>query len=84
MELAISDFGDLGRRVMLVGRLDTMHHLLLTAKTVARNYRTLVLLNPNPLVGDVLTISRPSYRSSTASKERRPHSPSSLSDLGDH
>ena len=88
MEVAISDFGDLGKRVMLVGRLDTlgaakiveplaniadahsiiidmsgvdfigstgMHHLLFTAKTVARNCRTLVLLNPKPLVEDVLT-----------------------------
>jgi anti-anti-sigma factor len=88
MEVAISDFGDLGKRVTLVGRLDILgaakiveplasiadshsiivdmsgvdfisstgiHHLLLAAKTVARNYRTLVLLNPKPLVEDVVT-----------------------------
>ena len=88
MEVAISDFGDLGKRVILVGRLDIlgaakiveplaniadahsiivdmssvdfigstgMHQLLLAAKTVARNCRTLVLLNPRPLVEDVLT-----------------------------
>jgi anti-anti-sigma factor len=88
VEVAISDFGDLGKRVMLEGRLDIlgaakiveplaniadsyslivdmsgvdfigstgMHHLLLVAKTVSSNYRTLVLLNTRPLVEDVLT-----------------------------
>jgi anti-anti-sigma factor len=32
-----------------------IRHLVLAAKTVARNSRTLVLLNPKPLVADVLT-----------------------------
>jgi anti-sigma B factor antagonist len=32
-----------------------IRHLVLAAKTVARNSRILVLLNPKPLVSDVLT-----------------------------
>ena len=89
MEMTVSDFGDSGKRVTLVGRLDILgadkidlplavlagsrtnivvdlggvdyiasigiRHLVLAAKTVARNSRTLVLLNPKPLVVDVLT-----------------------------
>jgi anti-anti-sigma factor len=90
MEVAISDFGDLGKRIMLVGRLDILgaakiveplaniadsyslvidmsgvdfmsstgiHHLLVAAKTVASNSRKLVLLNPQPLVENVLTMA---------------------------
>ena len=90
MEVAISDFGDLGKRIMLVGRLDIlgaaeiveplaniadsysivvdmsgvdfisstgMHHILFAAKTVASNCRKLVLLNPQPLVEDVLKMA---------------------------
>jgi anti-anti-sigma factor len=34
-----------------------IRHLVLAAKTVARNSRTLVLLNPKPLVSDVLITS---------------------------
>ena len=89
MEITVSDFGEAGKRVTLVGRLDILgaekidlplavvagsrtnivvdmgavdfiasigiRHLVLAAKTVARNSRTLVLLNPKPLVSDVLT-----------------------------
>jgi anti-anti-sigma factor len=89
MEITISDFGDLGKRVTLVGRLDIpgagkidlplkeladsktnivvdmsgvdfiaslgMRSLVLAAKTLVRNARTLVLLNPTPLVADALT-----------------------------
>jgi anti-anti-sigma factor len=89
MEMVVSDFGELGKLVTLVGRLDILgaekidlpmavvagsrtnividmggvdfiasigiRHLVLAAKTVARNSRTLVLLNPKPLVSDVLT-----------------------------
>jgi anti-anti-sigma factor len=88
MEITVSDFGDTGKRVTLVGRLDILgaekidlplavvagshanivvdmggvdfiasigiRHLVLAAKTVARNSRALVLLNPKPLVSDVL------------------------------
>jgi anti-anti-sigma factor len=32
-----------------------IRHLVLAAKTVARNSRTLVLLSPKPLLSDVLT-----------------------------
>ena len=89
MEITVSDFGELGKLVTLIGRLDILgaekidlplavvagsrtnivvdldgvdfiasigiRHLVLAAKTVARNSRTLVLLNPKPLVSDVLT-----------------------------
>ena len=89
MEIAISDFGGLGKRVTLVGLLDIlgageiegpltelaasktnifvdmrgvdfiasigMCHLVFAAKTVARSSRTLVLLNPTPLVANALT-----------------------------
>jgi anti-anti-sigma factor len=89
MEITISDFGDLGKRVTLVGRLDIvgaakidlplkeladsrtnivvdmsevdfigslgMRSLVVAAKTLVRNARTLILLNPTPLVADALT-----------------------------
>jgi anti-anti-sigma factor len=89
MEITISDFGDLGKRVTLVGRLDIpgagkidvplkeladsktnivvdmsgvdfiaslgMRSLVVASKTLVRNARTLVLLNPTPLVADALT-----------------------------
>ena len=89
MKMIISDFGDLGKRVTLIGRLDIsgsgeietpiqeladskvniivdmkevdfigslgMRSLVLAAKTLSRNARTLVLLNPTPLVADALT-----------------------------
>jgi stage II sporulation protein AA (anti-sigma F factor antagonist) len=88
MEITVSDFGELGKLVTLVGRLDILgaekidlplavvagsrtsvvvdmgevdfiasigiRHLVLAAKTVARNSRVLVLLNPRPVVSDVL------------------------------
>jgi anti-anti-sigma factor len=84
MKITISNFGDLGKRVTLVGRLDTfgaeeivvplkelagantsividmkgvdflasnsVRQLVITAKTVARNSRRLVLLCPKPIV----------------------------------
>jgi anti-anti-sigma factor len=84
MDITMSDFDDVGKRIALVGRLDifgaakieaplaafadsdanividmsgvefiasnSMRHLVLAAKTVARNSRTLVLLHPRPLV----------------------------------
>jgi anti-anti-sigma factor len=89
MEITISDFSDLGKRVTLVGRLDIpgagkidvplkeladsranivvdmsevdfiaslgMRSLVVAAKTLVRNARILVLLNPTPLVADALT-----------------------------
>jgi anti-sigma B factor antagonist len=89
MEITVSDFGEAGKRVTLVGRLDILgaekidlplavvagshtnivvdmsgvdfiasigiRHLVLAAKTAARNARTLVLLNPRPPVAEVLT-----------------------------
>jgi anti-anti-sigma factor len=89
MEITISDFSDLGKRVTLVGRLDIpgagkidvplkeladsrtnivvdmsevdfiaslgMRSLVVAAKTLVRNGRILVLLNPTPLVADALT-----------------------------
>jgi anti-sigma B factor antagonist len=88
MQITISEFGDAGKRVTLVGKLDIggaekielplaavagsrqsivvdmvgvdfiasigIRHLLLAAKTVARGAGKLVLLNPNPLVTEVL------------------------------
>jgi anti-anti-sigma factor len=88
MEITVSDFGELGKRVSLVGRLDIpgagkidvplkeiadsrtnivvdlsavnfiaslgMRSLVFAAKTLACNARTLVLLNPTPLVTDAL------------------------------
>src|SRR5215813_11194295 len=84
MKITISNFGDLGKRVTLVGRMDIfgaekiaaplkeladsntsiaidmkgvdflasncVRQLVITAKTVARNSRRLVLLHPNPIV----------------------------------
>jgi anti-anti-sigma factor len=89
MEIIISNFGDLGKRVALIGRLDIagagkidmplkeladsktnivvdmsevdfiaslgMRSLVIAAKTLMRDARTLVLLNPTPLVADALT-----------------------------
>ena len=89
MEITISDFSDLGKRVTLVGRLDIfgagkidaplteladsntnivvdmsgvdfiaslgMRSLVMAAKTLSRNSRTLVLLHPAPLVAGALT-----------------------------
>ena len=89
MEMTVSDFSQLGKRVTLVGRLDIpgaakidgplkeiadsrtnivvdmsgvdfiaslgMRSLVIAAKTLARNARALVLLNPTPLVADALT-----------------------------
>jgi anti-sigma B factor antagonist len=88
MEITISDFGDLGKRVTLAGRLDIpgagkidvplkeladsrtnivvdmsevdfiaslgMRSLVVAAKTLVRNARILILLNPTPLVADAL------------------------------
>lgn len=88
MEITVSDFDDVGKRVTLVGRLDIfgaekigvpltelagsgtnividlsgvdfiasncMRHLVIAAKTAARNSRTLVLLYPRPLVAVAL------------------------------
>jgi anti-anti-sigma factor len=89
MQITISDFGKVGTRISLAGRLDIadtnkielllqeladsdnnividmagvefiasigMRHLVMAAKAAARNSRTLVLLNPTPLVADGLT-----------------------------
>jgi anti-anti-sigma factor len=89
MEMFISNFGDLGKRVTLIGRLDIpgsgkidiplqeladsnaniivdmqevdfigslgMRSLVVAAKKLMRNARTLVLLRPTPLVVDALT-----------------------------
>jgi anti-anti-sigma factor len=88
MEVTIREFGDLGTRVVLVGKLDIagagkvelplatvagsrnhivvdmtgvdfiasigIRHLVLASKTVARGARKLLLLDPNPLVTEVL------------------------------
>jgi len=88
MDISIRDFGDIGTRVILIGKLDIagaekidtplaavagsrgnivvdmagvsfiasigIRHLVIAAKTVARRSSRLVLLNPNPLVTDVL------------------------------
>jgi stage II sporulation protein AA (anti-sigma F factor antagonist) len=89
MQITVSDFGKVGTRVSLVGRLDVlgantielllneladsennividvagvefiasigMRHLVMAARAAARNSRTLVLLNPTPLVANALT-----------------------------
>jgi anti-anti-sigma factor len=91
MEVTISEFGDIGTRVVLVGKLDIegaekidtplavvagsknnivvdmvgvdfiasigIRHLVMAAKAVARGSRKLVLLDPNPLVTEVLVTS---------------------------
>jgi anti-anti-sigma factor len=88
MQITITEFGDVGTRVTLVGKLDIagagqielplatvagsrcnividmnavdfiasigIRHLVMAAKAVARGSRRLVLLDPNPLVTDVL------------------------------
>jgi anti-anti-sigma regulatory factor len=77
MEITVSDFGELGKLVTLVGRLDIlgaekidlplavvagsrtsivvdMGKVDFIASIGARNSRILVLLNPKPVVSDVL------------------------------
>jgi anti-anti-sigma factor len=88
MEITVSEFGDAGKKIILVGKLDIagaekielplatlaglknnivvdmvgvdfiasigIRHLVLAAKAVARGSRKLVLLDPNPLVTEVL------------------------------
>jgi anti-anti-sigma factor len=88
MKITISEFGDLGTRITLVGKLDIagaetvdlplataagarrnlvidmvgvdfiasigIRHLVMAAKAVARGSSKLVLLDPSPLVTDVL------------------------------
>ena len=88
MDITISKFGDIGTRVVLVGKLDIagaekiatplaavagarnnvvvdmvavdfiasigIRHLVMAAKTVARASRMLVLLDPNPVVSEIL------------------------------
>jgi stage II sporulation protein AA (anti-sigma F factor antagonist) len=89
MKITISEFGDLGTKITLVGKLDIagaatvdlplataagtrrnivvdmagvdfiasigIRHLVMAAKAVARGSGKLVLLDPSPLVTDVLT-----------------------------
>ncbi len=91
MEITISDFDGVAKKVTLVGRLDIqgadkidlplaaaagargnividmgavdyiasigIRHLVMAAKTVARGAGKLVLLNPTPLVTDVLRVA---------------------------
>ena len=91
MEISVSQFGELGTKVVLVGKLDIsgaekidvplatvagstgnivvdmagvdfiasigIRHLVMAAKTVARKSGMLVLLDPNPIVTDVLFTS---------------------------
>jgi anti-sigma B factor antagonist len=91
MEMSVSQFGDLGTKVILVGKLDIsgaekidvplatvagsrgnivvdmagvdfiasigIRHLVMAAKTVARKSGMLVLLDPNPIVTEVLFTS---------------------------
>ena len=91
MEINVSEFGDLGTKVVLVGKLDIsgaekidaplakvaesqrnivvdmtgvdfiasigIRHLVMAAKTVARRAGMLVLLDPNPVVTEVLFTS---------------------------
>ena len=88
MNITISEFGDIGTRVVLVGKLDIVgaeqiatplaavagarnnvvvdmaavdfiasigiRELVMAAKTLARASRTLVLLDPNPIVSEAL------------------------------
>lgn len=88
MEITVCEFGDGGKKIILVGKLDIagaekvelplatisglknnivvdmvgvdfiasigIRHLVLAAKAVARGSRKLVLLDPNPLVTEVL------------------------------
>ena len=88
MQISVCEFGDAGKKVVLIGKLDIagaekielplatiagsrsnivvdmvgvdyiasigIRHLLLAARTVARASRKLVLLDPNPLVTEVL------------------------------
>lgn len=91
MEIVVSQFGDSGKKVALVGKLDIdgaaaierrladlasakgnividmskvafiasigLRHLVMTAKAVARNAGKMLLLDPNPLVTEVLQVS---------------------------
>jgi anti-anti-sigma factor len=91
MEIRVSQFGELGTKVVLVGKLDIsgaekidaplakvaesqgnivvdmtgvdfiasigIRHLVMAAKTVARRAGMLVLLDPNPVVTEVLITS---------------------------
>ena len=91
MEISVSQFGELGTKVVLVGKLDIsgaekidvplatvagsrgnivvdmagvdfiasigIRHLVMAAKTVARKSGMLVLLDPNPIVTEVLFTS---------------------------
>ncbi|HEY7296798.1 MAG TPA: STAS domain-containing protein [Xanthobacteraceae bacterium] len=91
MEMTVSEFGDLGTKVILVGKLDIsgaekidnplakvaesqrnmvvdmagvdfiasigIRHLVMAAKAVARGAGMLVLLDPNPMVTEVLFTS---------------------------
>jgi anti-anti-sigma factor len=91
MEMNVSQFGDLGTKVVLVGKLDIagaqkidaplakvtesqgnivvdmtgvdfiasigLRHLVMAAKAVARGAGMLVLLDPNPMVTEVLLTS---------------------------
>lgn len=88
MQITISEFGDVGKRIVLVGKLDIagagavelplatvagsrtnlvidmtgvdflasigIRHLVLAARAASRASRRLVLLNPTPLVTNVL------------------------------
>jgi anti-sigma B factor antagonist len=89
MQITVSDFGDVGKKVTLVGKLDIagaetvdlplatvagtrsnivvdmvgvdfiasigIRHLVMAAKAVARGSKRLVLLDPSPMVTEVLT-----------------------------
>jgi anti-sigma B factor antagonist len=91
MQITISDFGGLGKKIALVGKLDIagaeaiglplaaiagtktsivvdmigvdfiasigIRHLVMAAKSVARGTGRLVLLDPNPMVTEVLAAS---------------------------
>jgi stage II sporulation protein AA (anti-sigma F factor antagonist) len=91
MKMSVSQFGELGTKVVLVGKLDIsgaekidvplatvagsrgnivvdmagvdfiasigIRHLVMAAKTVARKSGMLVLLDPNPIVTEVLFTS---------------------------
>ena len=91
MQISVSQFGDAGKRVTLIGKLDIagadkiglplaaiagerqsvvidmagvdfiasigIRHLVMAAKAIARGNGRFVLLNPTPLVTEVLTTS---------------------------
>ena len=96
MEISVSQFGELGTKVVLVGKLDIsgaekidvplatvagsrgnivvdmagvdfiasigIRHLVMAAKAVARKSGMLVLLDPNPIVTEVLFTSSNKYK----------------------